>query len=209
MISHDFISELDAHRDDLYSRALAAASAAPEAAGLSPSAIHIRAEVILQSAIRETFAQCERDADLIPFEAVQQHLPPLPTTQSVVPMPADIWARLVAAIQVEAARLSHSKGINPDSVLLSPDPLLAPKKPGAPDPIEGLGLLPEYRFFFAAAIAIIVAIVLTIYLLTRSGGGEPNLPIEAPETQPATQTEGQGDKEMGGQGGKEAEGPGE
>jgi len=193
-ISHDFISDLGAHRDELYSRALAIASADPQAVGLRPSAIHSRAEVILQSAVRETFAQFEKDpsSHLDPFEAVQEHLPLLPATQNWVgegwgAMPADIWARLVAAIQIEAAHSTHSKAINPSSVLL--DPLLAPKKPAAPDDLEGLGLLPEYRFFLVAAIAILIAIFLTIYLLTRSpAANHADAPEPPPTTSPDTET---------------------
>ena len=193
-IANNFISDLDAHRDDLYSRALAAASADPHAAGLSPSALHIRAEVLLQSAIRETFAQFEKVPDINPFQEIARHLPKIENQISEGekienhPMPADIWARLVTAIQVEADRSTHANAINPDSVPLNPDPLLAPRKPAVPDDLEGLGLLPEYRFLLAGVIAILVAIILTIYILTRTPTPSPHTSPapETPETQPAS-----------------------
>ncbi|MCL2646260.1 MAG: hypothetical protein FWD61_04535 [Phycisphaerales bacterium] len=190
IISNDFIFDLAAHRDDLYARALAIVSADPHAAGLSPAARYIRAEVVLHSAVRETFGQCEKDSHLNPFQEVQQHLPEIETQKSGggkienQVMPADVWARLVAAIQVEAARLAHSKAVNPDAVLLNPDPLLAPKKTVSPDDFEGLGLLPEYRFFLVGIIAILIAIIFTIYLLTRPAPKATH--VDAPETQSAT-----------------------
>ena len=95
----------------------------------------------------------------------------VPEAATLTAMPADVWARLSAAIQLEAARLTKSAGgvaaLNPDSVLLSPDPLLAPKKSSWMDDSEAFDLSPPSRFMLASAIALMIGVALTIYILTR------------------------------------------
>jgi hypothetical protein len=167
--------------------ATAAAGAGSEGAGASTGPG--KTEAALHAAIRAAFEAVEKDPAQDAWHAMQQALgargitsPPsaapveadAPSTPPA--MPADVWARLVADVQVQAARSSHSRAINPDSVLLSPDPLLAPRKTAAPDDIEGFDLSPSSRFMLAAVVAVIVGIGLTIYLLTRT-------PTTAPETQ--------------------------
>jgi hypothetical protein len=213
-LSHKFITALDPHRDHLYSLALASVAAAPAAQGISPSALNARAEVALQSALRETFAHFEKDHLIDPAAEIEKSLAASPKIENRKSgggkiendfMPADIWARLVAAVQVEAARSAHSSAINPDSVLLSPDPLLAPKKSAADGDPDGLDLSPPSRFLLAGAIAILIAIILTIYLLTRPMNAPPAMrpagsppqkspantsaPATSPATAPATAPE--------------------
>src|SRR5690348_366647 len=114
-LANDFVLALDQHRDRLFQRASAAALASPTANGLSPSAITARAEVLLQSALRETFAAYEKDHAINAAGEIENKLPagPSPTPAPIENqnskiendvMPADIWARLVATVQVEAAR---------------------------------------------------------------------------------------------------------
>ncbi len=81
-------------------------------------------------------------------------------------MPADVWARLSAAIQIEAAKSTVGSALNPNS-LLSPDPLLAPRRASILDDSEAFDLSPPSRFMLASAIAILIGIALTIYILTR------------------------------------------
>jgi hypothetical protein len=46
--------------------------------------------------------------------------------------------------------------------------LLAPKKTGSPDDVEGFDLSPSFRFLLAGGIAIVLGVGLTIYLATRN-----------------------------------------
>jgi hypothetical protein len=91
-----------------------------------------------------------------------------------------VWARLTAAIQVDAARSLGSRAVNPDSVLLSPDPLLAPKKQAGPDD-DAFDLSPPSRFLLATAIAVCVGIALTVYIVSRNGtpSGPTTYPVPA------------------------------
>lgn len=181
-LSHQFIRSLDEPRDRLYTLALARES--------SP----VKAEAALQKAVRTLFVAFAEDPSLdIPAALEKSFEPATPAAAPPVPaaMPADVWARLAAAIQIEAARTAAAhegkldaagapgkSAINPDSVLLNPDPLLAPKKTAVDD--EGFDLSPSSRFVMAAGIAILIGIALTIYIVTR-----PTHPVAA--TLPATQ----------------------
>jgi hypothetical protein len=148
---------LEAGRDRLYALAL------------GREATPAKAEVLLQRSTRTLFARFIEDPALdVPahLETLLNLDPTLPSS-APVPMPADVWARLAAAVQVEAAKSNASLAINPDSVLLSPDPLLAPKRPGAGDEPDGFDLSSPSRFVLACVIAIFIGITLSIYILTR------------------------------------------
>jgi hypothetical protein len=179
-LSHRFIAALDPQRDLLWAMATASATGGAQSAAQAVATSN-KLEATLHAAIREAFAAVEKDPAQDPWHEMEQALaargmtaptaqpPAAPDAPPVTPpaMPADVWARLVADVQVQAARSAHTKAINPDSVLLSPDPLLAPRKMPVPDDTEGFDLSPSSRFVLAAVIAVIVAIALTIYLLTR------------------------------------------
>ena len=104
-LSHKFIAALDGQRDRLYG--LAQSTSAGGAAVTGGTAVG-RTEILLQSAIREVFAACEKDSHLDPSAAVEKAiLARSPAGVSPAPdaaMPADLWARVVATVQVEAAR---------------------------------------------------------------------------------------------------------
>jgi hypothetical protein len=170
-LSYKFIYALEPVRDRLY--ALAAAREA------SPA----KAEARLQQSARTLFSRFIEDPALDVPTHLETLLTPDPTLPppTPTPMPADVWARLAAAVQVEAAKSNASLAINPDSVLLSPDPLLAPKKPGAGDEPDGFDLSSPSRFMLACVIALFIGITLTIYILTR--------PTTHPATQPSPSTQ--------------------
>jgi hypothetical protein len=177
-LSYKFLHALEPVRDRLY--ALAAATES------SPA----NAEVLLQKSTRTLFANFIEDPSLDVPTRLEKSLSPDAASPALPPppaaMPADVWARLAAAVQVEAAKSNASLAINPDSVLLSPDPLLAPKKPGTGDDPDGFDLSSPSRFMLACIIALFIGITLTIYILTR--------PTTHPPIHPVATTTGQGDK---------------
>jgi hypothetical protein len=203
-LSHRFIAALDSQRDQVWAMATAPTpEAGTEGAAAQLAVTTGKIEATLHAAIREAFAAVEKDQAQDPWHAMQQALaargitspPPAPAQPAgdasaapVAPtaMPADVWARLVADVQVQAARSAHTRAINPDSVLLSPDPLLAPRKITAPDDAEGFDLSPSSRFMLAAVIAVIIGIGLTIYLLTRPTAAPPATQRGGNTTGPAT-----------------------
>ncbi len=83
-----------------------------------------------------------------------------------VAMPADAWARLVAAVQIEAA---HLAGAGSDEALLAYDPDLIPKRTAAPqeDLPDGLNWSPLSRFILAVIIVLVIGIVITVVLSTQ------------------------------------------
>lgn len=153
--SQTFILGLEPQRDRLYARACAASRSAPAA------------ESLLQAATRKAFAEVLKDPETQPVAAVERELPPAENPPAAA-MPADTWARLAAAVQIEAARTGGAKALNPDHVLLSPDPLLAPKKaPRDADLLEGLNLSPASLFMIATITAMVLGVLLTVYIITR------------------------------------------
>jgi hypothetical protein len=166
-ISQRFIRALETDRDRLYVEALSVAKSPAEAEGL------------LQKTLRAGFHTYAEGHMPVDFHAwIHQQLyatahatPPAapiepPAAQA---MPADIWARLAAGVQIEAAKSGASKALNPDSVLLSPDPLLAPKKRSPIDDLpDGLNLSPTSRFVLAVAVALVVGISFSLYYCTRT-----------------------------------------
>ena len=218
-LSHLFLTAVAPARDHLYALAVAGAPA------LTPSA---KLEAVLQKAFRLSFAAYLQDPSLDPVRDIEGHL--TPTAATVQPfatqaapsaadpapavMPADLWARLHAAVQIEAAQ-SHVAGagaivarggaagsagtagaggggggtrgvvLNPDSVLLVPDPLLAPKKTAKRDDIEGFDLSTPSRFLLAAGIAIVIGVLLTIYIMSRPPTGPRNAASPASASAPA------------------------
>jgi hypothetical protein len=165
--SQRFIQALETERDRLYSEALVL--------GKSPAA----AEGLLQKVLRasfHTYAEGHTPADFHAWihEQLCANTPPggaggPADAASAEAMPADIWARLAAGVQIEAAKSGASKALNPESVLLSPDPLLAPKKRNPIDELpDGLNLSPTSRFVLAVAIAMVVGISFSLYYCTRT-----------------------------------------
>ena len=160
--SRKFLELLEAHRNALYTLACQGGTA---------SVI----ETALQRGIRSAFREYVRNqaphdgqvqwlAEHIKAELGDQ-VGPATSALTDVAMPADVWARLAAAIQIEAATLGGAD----EQSMLAYDPLLAPrkKKSGLEDNIEGLNLSPWTRFVIATAIVLFIGIVATIILTTH------------------------------------------
>ncbi|HVT79644.1 MAG TPA: hypothetical protein VHM90_03220 [Phycisphaerae bacterium] len=173
-LSHKFLMALAVPRDGLYRRALAKAT--------TPSA----AESALQDSARAVFREYagEKVQDVAGAmeksigEPVEQAAATSTTTGDAPAMPADVWARLSAAVEVEAALSSHSSALNPDSVLLRPDPMLAPKK-ARPREAEEFDVSSPSRLLVLLGAVLLVGILVTIYIVTRPAA-------HAPATAPAT-----------------------
>lgn len=155
--SQAFLDILDPAKDKLFNLARAA----------GPN----HAELCLQRCARDVFEQFHNQvvgpADVISRIEAQiqasQTSSASPATDTV-PMPAAVWARMVAAVQIDAARLG---GVAEQS-MLDYDPLLAPQKKKPNDEgAEGLNLSPWSRFVIAAAIVLTVGIAASIILTTR------------------------------------------
>ena len=173
-----FLELLEAHRNALYT--VACRSGTPNVA-----------ETALQRGIRSAFREYVRNqaprSDQMPWlvqhinAELGENLASAAEPPAELPMPADVWARLAAAIQIEAATLGGAD----EQSMLAYDPLLAPrKKSGVDDPIEGLNLSPWTRFVIATAIVLFIGIVATIILTTHHAG--PSTMSAATSTSPAT-----------------------
>lgn len=171
-----FLNALEPHRDALWTRARAAVGT------------DIQAEGLLQAALHEVFPAYLKSATPDPTPAVNAALNAtaekkkltLPHTpaEPLTPMPAATWARLAGALQVEAARIGGVTALNPDSVLLSPDPLLAPRKSRPADNTPDTP--PASHWMLVTGIIVALGIAVTIYLSTR-----PSAPPQPATTAPA------------------------
>lgn len=160
--SRRFLELLESHRNELYTIAAAGGAA-------------FVVETALQRGVRSAFREYARNeaprAGQVQWliSHIQAELGgtggALPTSPSEPAMPADVWARLAAAIQIEAATLGGAD----EQSMLAYDPLLAPqkKKAGADENVEGLNLSPWTRFVIATAIVLFIGIVATIILTTH------------------------------------------
>lgn len=186
-----FIQLLEPQRGALYGAALAAM-------GL-PAA----AETCIQRAVRGAFREFVQGPPPREFGPwVQRHLETqiaqqaaasentgkkaTPVTDAAaVAMPAAIWARLAAAIQIESVKIHGPTG-DDEEALLAYDPLLVPKKPAPADDLsDGLNLSPWSRFVLAATIVLIIGVVATVVLTTRHAPPEAQTPTTHPAaTQP-------------------------
>ena len=179
-LSKRFIQELEPARDRLYVSALTRVE--------TPRG----AEAMLQRLVRQAFASFAEGtlAGAVPaaLEAELDKAGVVATAGPDAVMPADVWARLTAAVQIAAARMGAAggaagsgKGINPESVLLLADPLLAPKKnTTVEDPFEALNLSPPSRFMLASGIAIVLGLGLSIYIMSRRSNAHPVTTTSAP-----------------------------
>lgn len=181
-LSQTAIAALDPVKHELYALALSLAPRRAAAEGILQKAVHTAFEQTVKTP-DVNMAAATRSA-LLTANAVPATMTAPPLAKGEIPpadyMPADTWARITAAIQIQAAGLAKStpRALNPDSVLLNPDPLLSPRKSGNDDVLDGLGISSASRFVTAAIIALVIAASLTILLTTRRG--------KAPETRPAS-----------------------
>lgn len=185
--SRKFLELLEAHRNALYTLACQGGTA---------SVIETALQRGIRSAFREYVRnQAPRDeqvqwlAEHIKAELGDQ-VGQTTSALTDVAMPADVWARVAAAIQIEAATLGGAD----EQSMLAYDPLLAPrkKKAGLEDNIEGLNLSPWTRFVIATAIVLFIGIVATIILTTHHAASTTQaakanaIPSTFPATAPVT-----------------------
>jgi len=178
-VSQQFIVAMEPHRDRLYTLALALAASPAGAESLLHRTVH---EAISLYAGKNGTSFPEWFERLLREQAPQAT--PAPGAPEE-PMPAALWARIHAAVQVEAAKRGGVAGQS----LLSYDPLLAPKKQAPPDDDSDLlNLSPTTRFILAGTVALVFAIAMTIILTTRHGDRPSPAPPALPalSTQPAT-----------------------
>lgn len=185
-LSHKFLQALAPPRDALYRLALLrAATPAGAEAMLRDSACGVFREYAVEKifdvpgAVEKSLARAATSAagSATPAPPANQ-TPPVDAATPEAAMPADVWARLAAAVQIEAARSSNSSALNPDSVLLRPDPLLAPKK-AKPREADDFDVSSPSRLLMLLGAALLIGIVVTAYIVTR--------PAAAPAaSQPAT-----------------------
>ena len=171
-LSNKFILALEPARDRLYTLALAAGGSAA------------KAEAALQTGVRGVFPDFAKDAGMNVAGAMESAVGGAGAAVGGGQefMPADVWARLAAAVQLTAAQVRPAEGthaLNPDSVLLSPDPLLAPKKPAV---FEDDDLPAPSRFLVTSVIAVVLGVVLSVYILTRPAAQPATRPASAPAT---------------------------
>ncbi len=179
--SRRFLELLESHRNELYS--IAAAGGAT-----------LVAETALQRGVRSAFREYARNEAprsgqmqwLISHIQAELGGSPVmvPTAPTELAMPAAVWARLAAAIQIEAATLGGAD----EQSMLAYDPLLAPqkKKTGADENVEGLNLSPWTRFVIATAIVLFIGIVATIILTTHHAPATTQGAKAAATTRPST-----------------------
>ena len=174
-LSQKFIEALLVPRDRLYGLALVK--------GGSPGA----AEAALVKAVRHAMSGGKLGDPVAAVENELRHDVPavaVPVAEgAVLPevfMPADVWARVAAAVQMEAAASAHPQGLSADSDLLKPDPMLAPKKRKSRVDDEPFELGSPRRAILLIVVAIVLGIAVTAYVLTRPDS-------QRPATSPATQ----------------------
>lgn len=192
-----YLSELEPHRDALFAKALAEAGDPIRAEGLLQGAVHATFEAYATGAAPKDKSLTEWFADTLVALKPNKIATPSAVPPEGSAMPAATWARLYGAVQLEAVRFGQGKGLNPDSVLLSPDPLLAPRKIVRTDDADALENHPARFFAFSAIAALVLGIALTVFIssrtedLTVSETTTAPSPVSQPtpvsDTQPATQ----------------------
>ncbi len=189
-ITQRYIAALEPHRHALFTRARIAAGDPLRAEGLLQSAIHATFEAYAASTnpdnqqLKEQFTQQLESA-------IREKFPSAPAAaagEEIDAMPAATWARLVGAAQLEAVRAGKGKALNPDSVLLSPDPLLAPKKMVRPDDGDVFEQHPKHFFVMIAVGMLVLGIAVTVLISSRrSAVPATTIPATTHAAEPATQ----------------------
>ncbi len=171
-LTHRFLLLLATPRDQLYSLAKAK----------SPTAA--AAELLLQQTARELFPQFAAETLPDPATALTRLLA-LDNGAAAPPdvMPADVWARLCAAVELHAASSHDSRALHPESSLLRPDPLLAPKKRSSRKHHDDSDFLSPSRLILIALLALAAGVIATVYILGRPA------PTHAPTTPAPASTE--------------------
>lgn len=148
-----FLEVLAEHRDRLYARARAHAGS-------------VGAESALVDAMRKTITESAGRPGMNVLRAIESRLGSESGATDETVMPADVLARVSAAITVAAEE--SVAGVSTTERAHLKDPLLAPKKhKRSREPRDGLGLSPLVRFLLAAVIAVVVGVIVTMVVLGR------------------------------------------
>ncbi len=161
-LSQRLIESLEPVRDQLYVLAQERSASAPAAEGLLQQTLRHVLSVMIDGTLKTDAARAVED---------ELRNGPVVAVSSDSVMPADVWARLSAGVQIEAARHGGGRGgvgINPESVLLNPDPLLAPRKGVQQEDPQAAPHLTPTRFVLVAGLAVVLGVAVTIYLATRN-----------------------------------------
>lgn len=207
-LSHKFLEALAPPRDRLYGLALARAGTPVRAEAALQEAAHRAFEQVSANALLDFAGALEKSLLQVPAESgaapavppspaatlTPSSTDPAPATPAAAPvevepaMPADVWARLAACVQQEAARSSSAGALAPDSQLLQPDPMLAPRK------FRPRGVKAEYdtgspkRLLAWISLVLLLGVAVTIYILTRPPGTSGPPPASRPVAAPVTGT---------------------
>jgi hypothetical protein len=156
----------------------------------------VQAEAYLSAALRsrlDDFAQGQAPAETADFITwLVQAMPQGPVATTSQPQPAaipmDMWARLCGAIQIEAARKGAGHYLNPESVLLNPDPLLAPRTKRATVDFTPSDTPSSSRLILGLTVVVLLGIIASIYLITAGSKAPPaTQPSQESASQPSTQ----------------------
>jgi hypothetical protein len=171
-LSQMFIESLREPRDRLYALALATSSTPSEAEARLVRAVHAAfGDAAASGGAGEAAGRIQR--------ILEETAPGLGDVLAAdTTMPADVWARVTAAVQTEAAKSAHAEALHAESELLKPDPMLAPKKRRVRDEEEEEFELSTPRKVVLGIAAVVVAGGLITAYVMRT---EPPA-----ETQPAT-----------------------
>jgi hypothetical protein len=185
-LSQMFIESLRDPRDRLYALALATSSTPSEAeARLIRAVRKAFAEAASAGIVGDSLGRVTRILD--ESHAAIATMPPPDIT-----MPADAWARVAAAVQMEAAKSEHAQALHAESELLKPDPMLAPKKRRArqEDEEEEFELSTPRKVMLGIATVVVSGILITGYVMRTEPPPEtpPGAVNTQAGTQPATQT---------------------
>ena len=180
-LAQKFMHEMEGTRDRVYG--LAVLRAGPGGA-----------EGVVVGAARELFAKYAkegvRDVGRAMEAAIGNAAAATPAAEGEAPvMPADVWARVAAAVQQEGAKSSITTALHPESVLLKPDPLLAPrKKSSAKQAREEFDLGSPSGLLVAGVVVVLIGAAVTAYVMTRPAGAGGKADGAAATTTAATST---------------------
>jgi hypothetical protein len=90
-----------------------------------------------------------------------------PADAEPIAMPADVWARVAAAVQMDAAASADAQALPAESELLKPDPMLAPKKRKARDQEESFDVASPRRLLVMLAVVLLAGVAVTLYIVMR------------------------------------------
>jgi hypothetical protein len=165
-LSQKFLESVRGSRDVLY--AAAAAGRGGTAREAEDTLIAVARQVVVASQEKPTDIPAAIEKELRRDTVVPVVVPPAGSAEAEpVVMPADVWARFAAAVQMEAAASANAQALHAESELLKPDPMLAPKKRKVRDQEEAFDVASPRRLAIMIGAVVLAGLVITIYIVTR------------------------------------------